>query len=81
MDRLDKELRKLTRKELERVDGVLARIERGLIDELQVKQLKGYAHVYRVRVGRLRVIYTMHSTGVVELLAVRRRDNQTYRDF
>ena len=61
MDRLDKELRKLSRKELERVNDVLAQIRRGDIDTLQVKQLRGHVHVFRVRVGRLRVIYEGYS--------------------
>ncbi len=81
MDRLEKELRKLTRKELKRVDAVLAKIRRGDIDTLQVKQLRGHVHLFRVRVGRLRVIYEKDTGGVVTLLAVRRRDDLTYRDL
>lgn len=81
MDRLSKELRKLSRKELVRVNEILAQVRRGEIDQLQVKQLRGKAHAYRVRVGRLRIIYSVNRDGVITLLAVRRRDDRTYADL
>ncbi len=81
MDRLSKELRKLSRKELERIRGVLESIKTGAIDTLQVKQMRGFANTYRVRVGRLRVVYEVLQDGTVKLLVVRKRDDNTYRDF
>lgn len=81
MDRLSKELRKLSRKDLERVNEILAQVRKGNIDTLQVKQLRGYMHTYRVRVGRLRIMYEVTEDGAIKLLAVRRRDDHTYSDF
>lgn len=81
MDRLSKELRKLSRKELERVNEVLAQVRKGNIDTLQVRQLRGYVQTYRVRVGRLRIMYEVADGGEIKLLAVRRRDDRTYSDF
>jgi mRNA-degrading endonuclease RelE of RelBE toxin-antitoxin system len=80
MDRLEKELRKLSRKELERVEAVLAQVEQGEVDSLQVKRLRGHACLYRVRIGRLRIIYTVDENGSIVLRAVRRRNDHTYRD-
>ena len=81
MDRLSKELRKLSRKELERVSNILTQVSKGNIDTLQVKQLRGHSHMYRVRTGRLRIIYEETQNGEVKLLAVRFRDDRTYSDF
>lgn len=80
VDRLTKELRKLSRQELKRVLAALEKLERGEVDTLQVKALKGRDALYRVRVGRLRIVYRMADDGEILLLAVRWRDEQTYRD-
>lgn len=81
MDRLEKELRTLSRKELIRINEILERLKQGQIEHLEVKALQGHKQIYRVRVGRLRVIYTIHKDGTILLLAVRKRDDRTYSDF
>ncbi|NTU82666.1 MAG: UvrD-helicase domain-containing protein, partial [Chloroflexales bacterium] len=43
------------------------------------KKLKGYANVYRARVGDYRVFYSI-GQGWVKLLSVRKRDERTYED-
>ncbi|KAB8145743.1 AAA family ATPase [Chloroflexia bacterium SDU3-3] len=43
------------------------------------KKIKGYANVYRVRVGDYRVFYSV-GQGWVKLLSVRKRDERTYAD-
>lgn len=80
MDRLQKELRKLSAKELAVVKEVLAKLESGAVDELHIKKMKGHGNVYRVRIGRVRVIYRTWK-GEVYLLAIRRLGDSTYRDF
>ncbi|MBP6881609.1 MAG: type II toxin-antitoxin system RelE/ParE family toxin [Candidatus Pacebacteria bacterium] len=55
-------------------------MQAGKADNLQVKSLKGQDEMYRVRLGRLRIIYRTVGNGKIVLLAVRRRDEKTYRD-
>jgi mRNA-degrading endonuclease RelE of RelBE toxin-antitoxin system len=81
MNRLAKELQKLSKKELARVLDVLQKLQLGQVDSLQVKSLKGRDEVYRARVGRLRVIYSVSKEGTINVLAVRKRDEKTYRDI
>jgi mRNA-degrading endonuclease RelE of RelBE toxin-antitoxin system len=81
MDRLAKELQKLSKKELERVLIVLQKLQLGQVDSLQVKSLKGRDEVYRARVGRFRVVYSVSKEGTLNVLAVRKRDEKTYRDI
>jgi len=46
---------------------------------LDIKPLKGNKGVYRARVGNYRVIFRRDVD--FELIAVVKRDDQTYRDF
>lgn len=80
MDRLQKELRALSPKELEKVGEILAQLESGVVEHLETKKLRGSRYVYRVAVGKLRVIYQVKDNAVM-LLAVRRRNEKTYRDI
>ncbi|PDW00591.1 type II toxin-antitoxin system RelE family toxin [Candidatus Chloroploca asiatica] len=41
------------------------------------KKLKGYANVYRARVGDYRIFYSI-GQGWIKLLSVRKRDDRTY---
>jgi mRNA-degrading endonuclease RelE of RelBE toxin-antitoxin system len=43
------------------------------------KKLKGYANVYRARVGDYRIFYSI-GQGWVKLLSVRKRDERTFED-
>jgi mRNA interferase RelE/StbE len=81
MDKLTKEMRKLSHNDLARVYAVLEKIKHGNIDSLQIKLLRGHQNTYRVRVGRIRVIYTADKNGSIRLLAVHQRNEKTYREF
>jgi mRNA interferase RelE/StbE len=66
---------------LERVESVIEEIEAAdtLADIRNVKKLKGYEHVYRIRVGNYRIgIYC--ETDVVELMRFLHRKD-IYRSF
>ncbi|MEX1027131.1 MAG: type II toxin-antitoxin system RelE/ParE family toxin [Candidatus Paceibacterota bacterium] len=80
MDRIQKELQKLSAKEFAAVKEVIAKLESGVIDELHVKKLKGHTDIYRVRIGNIRVIYRVGKEDI-HLLAIRRRSDSTYREF
>lgn len=47
---------------------------------LNITKLKGHKNIYRLRHGKLRVIFQMHG-DVLLILQVGLRSEKTYRDF
>ncbi len=76
-DKIKKLLAKLSPKERDIVKLLIMRIKLDDIDGLDIKQLKGHTGLFRVRKGRLRIVY--HQSPA-ELLIVRidRRNETTY---
>ncbi|MDZ7785894.1 MAG: hypothetical protein U5L95_02125 [Candidatus Saccharibacteria bacterium] len=79
-DKIKKFLAKLSKRELDSVQALLLDIRNHEIEHLDVKPIKGQKGVYRARKGRIRVIFSNHS-GKIHILAIGRRDDQTYRGF
>lgn len=81
MGKLEQELRKLSKKELQQLDAVLEKLQQGKFDTLHVKKLKGAEDLYRVRIGTIRITYSITKSGEMRLHAVRKRSEKTYRDL
>ncbi len=79
-DKIAKILAKLTPKERELVKLLILRIKLDDTDGLDIKQLKGHSHVFRVRKGRLRIVYRKTS-GTFLIIRIDRRDEKTYKDL
>ena len=77
MDKQTKFLRSLSAKEFGRVQAVLADLIQG---RKLGKKLQGHTDIYRVRVGRVRIIYHSYESRT-EIMQVGYRDDQTYKDF
>jgi len=80
MDKITKFLSRLTQKERERVTGALIDIIKGELSSYNRKKMKGYANLYRIRVGDIRIVY-MELDGERRIVLVDRRNDNTYRDF
>ena len=80
MKNIDKFLRKLLASERLKVETAIEHILIGQIENLNVKKLTDEKDSYRVRVGRIRIIYKKYPTGN-EIVKVDWRDDQTYRGF
>lgn len=65
------------RRELARL---IERVLRGDVAGLDLKKLVGMRDVYRVRKGKIRIVYHLASDEVI-VIAVERRSNTTYRKF
>lgn len=66
MDKLRKFLRKLSRKEQEEIEALMLRVQQLDLQGLDVKPLQGMKDVYRVRKGKLRVIYKSYKNrGII----------------
>lgn len=63
MDKLKKFLATLDRKRALRLAEVIVRIQAGLIENLNVKPLKGVRGHFRCRVGDIRILFCRHGKG------------------
>lgn len=77
MDKILKALNKFNRKEQDKIKSVLVKINKNQVSVLDVKKLKGRDDIYRVRSGKIRIIYRQKD-GVIKLLAIERRSDITY---
>ncbi len=80
MDKIEKALQRLTKKERERIKNILERISQGKLEGLHPRKLKGRNDIFRVRKGNLRVIYLQRGDEPI-ILAIERRAEKTYRHF
>ncbi len=90
VDKITKALNKFSVKEKELVKNLLLKINtppfipplkgegRGV--GLDVKKLKGRSDIYRARKGKIRIIYRIDG-GQVYLLAIEKRNENTYKDI
>jgi mRNA-degrading endonuclease RelE of RelBE toxin-antitoxin system len=79
-DKISKELAKLSAKERQLVKSILLQIRENNTKGLKITKLKGHQNIYRVRKGRLRIIYQQHET-IINVLTIERRSEKTYRDY
>ena len=80
VDKITKALNKFTQKEKELVKILLLKINRNSLEGLDLKKLKGRNDIYRVRKGKIRIIYKVEEKQVF-LLAIERRNENTYKDI
>jgi mRNA-degrading endonuclease RelE of RelBE toxin-antitoxin system len=77
MDKIQKALAKLSDKEKGWVKDVLKKLSSNEIDSLDVKKLKGREDIYRVRKGKIRIIFRLQENTFF-VLAIERRSDNTY---
>lgn len=80
MSKIEKQLRDIPLKYRERVFIAIGRLMERDFAVLDRKQLKGYENIFRIRVGNYRIIYHDDDERI-ELKAIRRRDEKTYKNF
>jgi mRNA-degrading endonuclease RelE of RelBE toxin-antitoxin system len=79
MDKIEKALDKLTKKEREKVKAMLEQVKQGNFRLLDVKKLKGRDDVFRVRKGDIRIIFRKDKKGNFFVLAIERKSDRTYK--
>jgi len=78
MDKIDKALGKLTFKEKERIKNIIKALQSGRFDNLDIKKLKGFQNIFRVRKRGLRVVYQLLGKNIV-ILKIDKRKEDTYK--
>jgi mRNA-degrading endonuclease RelE of RelBE toxin-antitoxin system len=79
MDKIEKELSKLSPKEKENLKFILNKIKSGNFSGLDVKKLKGSNNLFRVRKGSMRIIYLKNEKDII-LLKLERKNDHTYKN-
>jgi len=78
MDKIDKALNKLIFKEKEQMKNIIKALQLGRFDNLDIKKLKGFQDVFRVRKGRLRIVYQLLGRKII-FLKIDKRKKNTYK--
>ncbi|HHD92410.1 MAG TPA: hypothetical protein ENL06_02170 [Candidatus Portnoybacteria bacterium] len=79
MDKIEKALKKLNKKEKQKIKGILNQISDSNFRNLDFKKLKGRNDIYRVRKGDIRIIFRKAKNNSIKILAIERRNSQTYK--
>jgi mRNA-degrading endonuclease RelE of RelBE toxin-antitoxin system len=77
MGKLDKFLKKLSKKKQEEVGGFVVDIINNHFDGLDGKKLKGVRDVFRVRKGGIRIIFKKTEKDIL-IISIERRSDNTY---
>ena len=80
MHKIDKFLARLDVKLRQKVLAIAERIKNGDFVGLDMRKLKGLSNIYRVRVGRVRIVFAMDASGI-RVLNIDNRAEDTYRDI
>lgn len=82
MDRIEKALKKLTSKERDRVKIILSVLNSNNTNNmasLDIKKLKERNDIFRVRKGKIRILYRVDERGSIYILKISRRNEKTYK--
>lgn len=79
-DKIKKLLAKLTSQEREMVKLLILRVKLDDTVGLNIKQLTGHSDLFRVRKGRLRIVYRKNAAGFT-IVRIDRRNEKTYKDL
>lgn len=77
MDKISKALRKLNQKERQILKAVLLKINSGDLKKLDLKKLKSRGNIFRIRKGKIRIIFYKKENSI-KILSVERRSDPTY---
>jgi len=80
MDKINKALRKLTERERITVKSILENIKKEKFKNLNIEKLKGHDDIFRVRKGKIRIIFR-RTKEIFLILSVERITDKTYKDL
>ncbi len=78
MDEIEKVIKKLTESERTAVKKVIKALLSERFEDLDIKKLKGYDGVFRVRKGKIRIVYQTRGKNLIIIKIDRRREG-TYK--
>ncbi|OGZ28317.1 MAG: hypothetical protein A2931_01255 [Candidatus Niyogibacteria bacterium RIFCSPLOWO2_01_FULL_45_48] len=78
MKNFERELKKFSQKEIRRIEFLLRKIIVKNFKGLDLKKLKGLKNIFRLRKGRIRVIFSLEDKKEPRILAIERKSDTTY---
>lgn len=81
MDKIAKALQSLSSKEREKIKSILLKIKINSLSGLDLKKLKNCDNIFRIRRGKLRIIFKKQDNGQYYVLAIERRSDKTYNNY
>jgi len=78
MDKIQKALARLSQTEKDNIKRILSDLNSGQMTGYDLKKLKGRDDIYRIRKGKLRIIYRVSKDKQIYLLSIERRTDNTY---
>jgi mRNA-degrading endonuclease RelE of RelBE toxin-antitoxin system len=81
MDKINKALKSLSDKERKIIKDILLKIKSLSWSGLDLKKLKGNDEIFRVRKGKIRIIFRKNKNEEVFILTVERRSDKTYQKY
>ena len=78
MDKIKKLLQKLSSQEKTKIKNILLKVDKGNLEDLDIKKLKGKQNIFRIRKGNLRIIFYKINNSI-RVLTIERRGSKTYR--
>ncbi len=79
MDKIEKALQRLRPAERKKIKDILIRLKNHDFKNLDLKKLKGREDIFRIRQGKIRIIYRVDSKDNIFILALQRRNDTTYK--
>ena len=80
MHKIDKFLARLDADRRQKVLAIVERINNSDFSGLDMRKLQGSLDSYRVRVGKVRIKFTMNALGI-RIFSIDNRGDNTYRDI
>lgn len=77
MHKIDKFLARLDANRRQKVLTVIERINKGNFAGLDMRKLRGSSDIYRIRIGRVRIKFTMNTSGI-RIFNIDNRSDNTY---
>ncbi len=77
MDKIKKALKKFTEKEKKIVKNILGKISERDFNNLDIKKLKNREDIFRIRKGKIRIVYIIKNNNI-KILLIERRNDKTY---
>ncbi|MFA5155277.1 MAG: hypothetical protein WC453_02480 [Patescibacteria group bacterium] len=81
MDKIAKALQSLSPQERGMIKSVLLKIKSGSLLGFDLKKLKNCDDIFRIRKGKLRIIFKKQGAGRYFILTIERRSDKTYNSY
>lgn len=81
MDKIKKALKNLLASDRKIIKDILLKIQFGNWESLDIKKLKNNDNIFRVRKGKMRIIFKSDKNGNIKILAIEKRSDTTYNKY